>query len=81
MLARKIIADDSKVLVIEKGQVEYRTHCLNTSRPHFDHRSYSGPGRDDELVFNMVQTKYNTDKDITDPPRPFFLWRRVVLWS
>lgn len=72
MLARKLITDGFKVLVIEKGKLEYRTHCLNTSRPHFDHHSASGPGRDNELVFNMVQTKYNTDKTITDPSDPSF---------
>ena len=60
MLARQLINNGQRVLLIEKGGLEYSTHVLNTSRPHFDHKSTdpSTPARDNELVFQMNRKPY-----------------------
>ncbi|KAH7317043.1 hypothetical protein B0I35DRAFT_479825 [Stachybotrys elegans] len=56
-LARMLVEDGQKVLVIERGKTDFLTHCLNTSRPHFDHESQKSPGRDNELLYNMLPGK------------------------
>lgn len=60
MLARQLINNGQRVLLIEKGGLEYSTHVLNTSRPHFDHTSTdpSTPARDNEQVFQMNRKPY-----------------------
>ena len=61
MLARQLINNGQRVLLIEKGGLEYSTHVLNTSRPHFDHTSVdpSIPARDNEVVFQMNRKPYS----------------------
>ncbi|KAI6084648.1 hypothetical protein F4821DRAFT_167383 [Hypoxylon rubiginosum] len=56
-LARRLIQKGHRVLLIEKGGLEYSTHVLNTSRPHFDHESkdVSTPARDNEVVFQQAR--------------------------
>ncbi|KAI1763821.1 hypothetical protein GGR53DRAFT_344816 [Hypoxylon sp. FL1150] len=56
-LARRLIQKGHRVLLIEKGGLEYSTHVLNTSRPHFDHESKdpSTPARDNEVVFQQAR--------------------------
>ncbi|KAI1370394.1 hypothetical protein F4677DRAFT_451469 [Hypoxylon crocopeplum] len=56
-LARQLIQKGNRVLLIEKGGLEYSTHVLNTSRPHYDHESQdpSTPGRDNELVYQQAR--------------------------
>lgn len=66
-LARKLVQDGKRVLLIEKGGLQYSTHWLNTSRPHFDFKSDdpSTPARDNEVLYQMVRKPYPVTEDST----------------
>ena len=67
MLTRQLMEKGKRVLLIERGGLQYSTHCLNTSRPHFDHKSTdpSTPGRDNEQLYQMVRKPYALTQDST----------------
>ena len=60
ILARTLIENDKKVLLIEKGGLEFSTHCLNTSRPHWQINSTQGPSQDNDVVYAAVKQKVQT---------------------
>ncbi|KAG8534016.1 uncharacterized protein KY384_000858, partial [Bacidia gigantensis] len=60
VLARQLIGNDKKVLLIEKGGLEFSTHCLNTSRPHWQIGSTEGPSQDNDAVYAAVKQKVHT---------------------
>ena len=57
VLARTLIEKDKKVLLIEKGGLTFSTHCLNTSRPHWQRSSTQGPSQDNDVVYSAVKDK------------------------
>jgi choline dehydrogenase-like flavoprotein len=72
-VARMLIENQQKVLVIERGKTEFLTHCLNTSRPHFEHENQKAPGRDNELLYNMLPGKWDlapSDSSQSSPEDP-----------
>ena len=66
ILARKINETDKKVLLIERGGLDFSTHCLNTSRPHWQINSIQGPSQDNDIVYAAVKQKVQTAAD-SDP--------------
>jgi choline dehydrogenase-like flavoprotein len=61
-LAQQPAAAEKRALVIETGGLEFSTHCLNTSRPHWQAGSVAGPSQDNDIVFNTVKNKVQTAK-------------------
>ena len=59
-VTRRLLENNKKVLLIEKGGVEFSTHCLNTSRPHWQINSLSGPSQDNDVVYQTVKQKVQT---------------------
>ncbi|KAF9631055.1 hypothetical protein BFW01_g1917 [Lasiodiplodia theobromae] len=51
MVTRQLIEKGKTVTLFERGGLPFSTHCLNTSRPHFNTRSKDSPGRDNEVLF------------------------------
>ncbi|KAI1778599.1 hypothetical protein F4818DRAFT_406584 [Hypoxylon cercidicola] len=86
-LARRLIQNGHRVLLIEKGGLDYSTHVLNTSRPHFDHESKdpSTPARDNEVVFQQTRKPWAVKQGST--PSEFgggainALGGRSLMWS
>ena len=66
VLARKLTLKKKKVLLIEKGGLKFSTHCLNTSRLHWQKGGVQGPSQDNDVVYNAVKAKVNTTAD-SDP--------------
>ena len=60
VLARRLIEKNKKVLLIEKGGLEFSTHCLNTSRPHWQVNSLEGPSQDNDVVYGAMKQKVQT---------------------
>ncbi|KAF7177493.1 hypothetical protein CNMCM7691_005746 [Aspergillus felis] len=60
ILAQQLAAAKKRVLVVEKGGLVFSTHCLNTSRPHWQVGSVNGPSQDNDIVFNTVKSKVQT---------------------
>ena len=83
MVARQLIQKGKKVLLIEKGELNLQTHCLNLSRPHFNPRSQEGRGRDNEEFFDIVKTKYKVTSDSSDCEGGyvFALGGKSLYWS
>ena len=63
MLARRLVHNEQKFFLFEKGLAGFRTHCLNVPRQHFNHKSNDRPGRDNELYFQKHRKPYNTKED------------------
>lgn len=91
-VARMLIERGHKVLIIERGHAEFLTHCLNTSRPHFHHDSQEAPGRDNELLYNMLPTSWelapssSSSSEDPDPSacggKPYYgIGGRSLFWS
>ena len=59
-LARKLIDKKKRVLLIEKGGLAFSTHCLNTSRPHWQVDSLEGPSQDNDVVYGAMKQKVQT---------------------
>ncbi len=66
MLARNLTLKKKKVLLIEKGGLQFSTHCLNTSRVHWQRGGVQGPSQDNDVVYNAVKAKVNTTAE-SDP--------------
>ena len=60
VLARKLIENKKRILVIEKGGVVFTSHCLNTSRPHWQINSLQGPSQDNDIVYGTTKQKVET---------------------
>jgi choline dehydrogenase-like flavoprotein len=60
ILARQLNESKKRVLLIEKGGVSFSTHCLNTSRPHWQIGSLQGPSQDNDVVYNAVKQTVQT---------------------
>ncbi|KAI1121410.1 FAD/NAD(P)-binding domain-containing protein [Nemania abortiva] len=97
MLARKLIANHDNngtdglkgVLLLEKGGLQFHSHCLNTSRKHFEQKSQDGRGRDNEVMFDRylvdMKTKYTlknqSEELICGGGSVFELGGRSLFWS
>ncbi|KAI3336900.1 FAD/NAD(P)-binding domain-containing protein [Xylariaceae sp. AK1471] len=99
MVTRKLMCDDDdsgdsgkqkpRVLLLEKGGLQFHTHCLNTSRKHFPHKSQDGRGRDNEVMFDrylsmrrtMYSLKKESEKSICGGGSVFELGGRSLFWS
>jgi len=60
ILAQKLTEGKKRVLLIEKGGSMFSTHCLNTSRPHWQIGSVQGPSQDNDVVYNAIKQKVQT---------------------
>ncbi|KAJ6142841.1 hypothetical protein N7471_002294 [Penicillium samsonianum] len=40
VVTRKLVEGGQRVLLVEKGDLLFTTHCLNTSRPHWPNGSH-----------------------------------------
>jgi choline dehydrogenase-like flavoprotein len=60
ILAQKLAEGKKRVLLIEKGGLTFSTHCLNTSRPHWQIGSVQGPSQDNDVVYNAIKQKVQT---------------------
>ena len=60
VLARRLIENNKRVLLIEKGDLAFSTHCLNTSRPHWQVNSVEGPSQDNDVVYAAMKQKVQT---------------------
>lgn len=60
ILTRRLIERNKRVLLIEKGGLAFTTHCLNTSRPHWQIGSLEGPSQDNDVVYQAVKQKVQT---------------------
>lgn len=60
VLARRLIENKKRVLLIEKGGLAFSTHCLNTSRPHWQVNSVEGPSQDNDVVYGAMKQKVHT---------------------
>ncbi|KAI1269327.1 FAD/NAD(P)-binding domain-containing protein [Xylariaceae sp. FL1019] len=92
MLVRQLMSGASqlqpKVVLVEKGGITFPTHCLNTSRTHFDHRSQGGRGRDNEVMFDNYLASNSTQYKVRRPKEEscgggsaFELGGRSLFWS
>lgn len=83
ILASKLTDKKMNVLLIEKGGVTFSTHCLNTSRPHFQIGGVLGPSQDNDVVFNAnkakVQTAAGSDPYVGGPV--YCLGGRTTVWG
>lgn len=57
ILTRKLIQSNKRVLLIEKGGLTFSTHCLNTSRPHWQINSVQGPSQDNDVIYSAAKQK------------------------
>ena len=61
VLARTLVSVYRKrVLVVERGGLLFTTHCLNTSRPHWNYHITEGSSQDNDLVFHAVKQPVQT---------------------
>lgn len=97
MVARQLFNDNStsfkgddseaRVMLLEKGGLGFHTHCLNTSRAHFAHRSQGGRGRDNEVMFDQYldykRTRYELKctEEWCGGGSVFELGGRSLFWS
>lgn len=83
ILASQLTDKKMNVLLIEKGGVTFSTHCLNTSRPHFQIGGVLGPSQDNDVVFNAhkakVQTAAGSDPYVGGPV--YCLGGRTTVWG
>ncbi|KAI1124404.1 hypothetical protein F5Y10DRAFT_285113 [Nemania abortiva] len=83
ILARQLANQKMRVLLVEKGGVTFSTHCLNTSRPHFQIGGVLGPSQDNDVVFNAnkakVQTAAGSDPYVGGPV--YCLGGRTTVWG
>jgi choline dehydrogenase-like flavoprotein len=83
ILARKLVEGKKRVLLIEKGGLTFSTHCLNTSRPHWQIGSVQGPSQDNDVVYNAckqkVQTAAGSDPYVGGPV--YCLGGRSTVWG
>ena len=83
ILAQKLVEGGKRVLLIEKGGLKFSTHCLNTSRPHWQVGSLHGPSQDNDVVFNAtkekVQTAEGSDAYVGGPV--YCLGGRSTVWG
>ncbi|WKT54190.1 FAD/NAD(P)-binding domain superfamily [Fusarium oxysporum f. sp. vasinfectum] len=56
----------SRVLLIEKGDLTFHTHCLNGSRPHWQRGGTKGPSQDNDVIYQDVKKRVSTTPD-SDP--------------
>ena len=83
ILARKLVEGKKRVLLIEKGGVTFSTHCLNTSRPHWQIGGVQGPSQDNDIVYDAnkqkVQTAAGSDPYVGGPV--YCLGGRTTVWG
>jgi choline dehydrogenase-like flavoprotein len=56
-LAQRLVSANKRVLIVEKGGLMFSTHCLNTSRPHWQRNSVEGPSQDNDIVYNITKQR------------------------
>ncbi|KAI0157216.1 FAD/NAD(P)-binding domain-containing protein [Xylariaceae sp. FL1272] len=92
MLVRQLMSGGNQqapqVVLVEKGGITYPTHCLNTSRTHFNHQTQEGRGRDNEVMFDNYLASNNTQYKVRRPAEEscgggsaFELGGRSLFWS
>lgn len=83
VLARQLVKLGQTVLLIEKGGLIFSTHCLNTSRPHWQTSNDEGPSQDNDIVYNTtkqkVQTAQGSDPYVGGPV--YCLGGRSTVWG
>ena len=82
-LTRRLIENNKRVLLIEKGGMIFSTHCLNTSRPHWETNSVEGPTQDNDIVYNVVKQKVATapGSDVYVGGPVYCLGGRSTVWG
>ena len=87
-LARRLIAANLKVLLLERGGLNWSTHVLNTSRPHADLINPSksienDPTQDNDYLFKQFKENYETDeREVGYQGGPVFcLGGRSAVWG
>ena len=58
ILASELANQKKKVLLIEKGNLEFHTHVLNTARPHSAYGT--GASQDNNIIYFDVKQRINT---------------------
>ena len=83
VLARELIENKKRILMVEKGGLAFTSHCLNTSRPHWQINSLQGPSQDNDIVYGAtkqkVQTAAGSDPYAGGPV--YCLGGRSVVWG
>jgi choline dehydrogenase-like flavoprotein len=60
VVTRKLVQGGQRILLVEKGDLLFTTHCLNNSRPHWPSGGTQGPSQDNDVVYNAVKQKVQT---------------------
>jgi choline dehydrogenase-like flavoprotein len=60
LIAQQLAQKQKSVLLLEKGGATFSTHCLNTSRPHWQIGGVQGPSQDNDIVYDIVKQKIET---------------------
>lgn len=60
ILTQKLVKAKKRVLLLEKGGLLFSSHCLNTSRPHWQKGETKGPSQDNDVVYSRVKAKVET---------------------
>jgi choline dehydrogenase-like flavoprotein len=60
ILTQKLVTAKKRVLLLEKGGLLFSSHCLNTSRPHWQKGGTKGPSQDNDVVYSRVKAKVET---------------------
>eukprot|EP00026_Physarum_polycephalum_P000521 Phypoly_transcript_00522.p1 GENE.Phypoly_transcript_00522~~Phypoly_transcript_00522.p1 ORF type:complete len:633 (+),score=108.30 Phypoly_transcript_00522:1584-3482(+) len=66
VLAHRLAESKQRVLLLERGDLLFTTHALNTTRPHADLCTKTGPTQDNDIVYGLLKEKVrltdNSDK-------------------
>lgn len=60
VVAQQLVKERKRVLVLEKGGLLFSSHCLNTSRPHWQRGETKGPSQDNDVVYSRVKARVET---------------------
>jgi len=55
VLAHSLSDKKQKVLLLERGDLLFTTHALNTTRPHADLCTKTGPTQDNDIVYGLLK--------------------------
>lgn len=66
ILANELSSKGQKVLLLERGGFPFSTHCLNTSRPHWQTGGTLGPSQDNDIVYAAHKEPISTTPE-SDP--------------
>ena len=81
ILARQLVEDKRQVLLIEKGGLQFSTHCLNTARPHWT--KAGSASQDNDVVYQKVKQPVETEEgsDKYDGGPVYCLGGRSNVWG